>query len=123
MHATVTLSTGASDEQTEQNRAAQHWRGLLADISPEGAQVILPPDFEEYFKQDQQVDIRIKTILENIDFNVTAKIKYVIKSQVHNSVQIGVHFTELNSNPRAKYEIWRLIKYGDKLQTSTNTQS
>lgn len=95
----------------------------MADISPKGAQIILPPDFEKHFKQDQQVNIRIKTILENIDFNVTAEVKYVTKAKIHDSVQIGVYFIGLDSNSRAEYEIGRLTKYADKLRASTDTQN
>jgi c-di-GMP-binding flagellar brake protein YcgR len=122
MNATATLLPSVSANQTQQRQSEQHWTGLLADISPNGAQVILPPGSEKYLKKGQQVNVRIKTILEDIDFNVTAEVKYVIKSQGSGSLQTGVHFTDLESNSRAQYEIMRFTKYIDRFQTSTDSQ-
>jgi hypothetical protein len=118
MHATATLRDSAAAKQTDCCDDGQSWTGLLEDISSNGAQIILPAGCRNHLNEQQDVVMRIKTtFIEEVNIDVTAQIKYIVPAQSHNGMQVGVQFTALEKNPKAKDAILKIYEYGQKLKT------
>jgi len=121
LHATATLSDPVSIEPTSERQIGQSWTGLLVDLSCEGAQIILPGDNEKYLTEQQNVAMRIKTTLIDVDIKLTAYVKDIIPIYCPDAVRVGVQFTGLESNPDAKNAISRIYEYGEKLKAVNAT--
>lgn len=120
LHATATLSE--SIEAINQNQPEQCWTGLIVDISPEGAQVVLPRNCAERFTENQQIAMRIKiSFLEKIKVDIIARVKSVVPDRDYNGLCIGVQFTGLESNAEARCKIRKICEYGRKLHTAETT--
>jgi len=105
-----------SDQQTNERQTRQSWTGLLADLSCDGAQIIMPGDSEEYLSEQQNVAMRIKATLIDADINLTAQVKDITSANFPDAVRVGVQFTGLESNPDARDAIRRIYEYGEKLK-------
>ena len=124
MHATATLFDSASIEQTSRDEKTQSCTGLLADISRDGAQIIMPGDCQKYLKEHQHVTVRIKTtFLEKMDTDVAAQVKYIVPGRNTDGLQVGVEFANLQANPRAQAVISRICEYGRKLKAVGTAQA
>jgi hypothetical protein len=124
MHATATLSDSVSTEQKDRGTEGLCWTGLLEDISYDGAQIVLPTDSREHLREHQDVTVSIKTtFLEKLDFDVTARVRYIVPAQTHNGVQVGVQFRQLDKNQKAHDAIIKICEYGQKLEDVSETQS
>jgi c-di-GMP-binding flagellar brake protein YcgR len=124
MHATATLRDSAAAQQKDTGDDEQSWAGLLEDISSNGAQIILPAGCQKHLNEQQDVVMRIKTtFIEEVNIDVTARIKYIVPAQNHNGMQVGVQFTALEKNPKAKDVILRIYKYGQKLKAVGEQQA
>jgi c-di-GMP-binding flagellar brake protein YcgR len=124
MHATAALRDSAAPQQTDTGEDGQSWTGLLEDISSNGAQVILPAGCQKHLNEQQDVVVRIKTtFLEDVNIEVTAQVKYIVPAQTHNGMQVGVQFTALEKNPKAKDAILKIYEYGQKLKAVGEQQA
>lgn len=88
--------------------------GLLADISNEGAQVILPSHCENLLVVNQKINIHVKTSLENCNFHLNAQVKSITATE-DNNLRIGVLFTDLENNFNAKQAVNTICEYSHRL--------
>ena len=116
IHATAALSDSMSIEQISERRAGRPWIGPLADISNDGAQVILPCGCEKYLRENQQILMRLKTTLRETDIDVAARIKSITPDDDLDAMHVGVQFSGLENNTKASDAITRICKYGEKLK-------
>ncbi len=121
IHATATLSDSMSIEQISECCSGRPWIGPLADISYEGAQIILPCGCEKYLREDQQISMRLKTTLKETDIDVTARVKSIVPDDDHDAVRIRVQFSGLENNTKAADAISKICEYGEKLKAVKTT--
>ncbi len=118
LHATAVLSDPDSIEESSDSKQKLYCTGLLADISHDGAQLILPVGCENYLKEQQEVKLRISTtFVEEMKIDVDGLVIYVQPAKNHNGMVVGVQFTGLDKNRKAKLQIKKIREYGEKLKT------
>ncbi|MFA5553726.1 MAG: PilZ domain-containing protein [Phycisphaerae bacterium] len=91
--------------------------GLLADISNEGAQIILPCDCRNVLAVGKNVSVFIKTSLEQCNLNLTAQVKSIAVSAQDDTIRVGLLFIGIENVPEAKEIIKKICEYGQKLQS------
>ena len=123
MHATATLSNSTTTEQTPKSPPELCWTGLLVDISHEGAQVVLPSYCEKYFRQEQRINMQIKTTIKGLTTKIIAQIKSIESIQYQNNVRIGVRFIGMESNKEARDIIAGICEYGRKFEAENTAQT
>ena len=119
LHATAILSDPDSIEGSSDSKQKLYCTGLLADISHDGAQLILPAGCENYLKEQQEVKLHVSTtFIEKMEIDVDGLVIYVQPAKNHNGMVVGVQFTALDKNRKAELQIEKICKYGDKLKTA-----
>ncbi len=91
--------------------------GILADISAQGAQIIVPYDSHNHPVENQNIRMEIKTTIEHLNTSLNVLVKSVTITEDKN-LRIGVCFTDLSANPQAQSVIKRIYEYGQKLKAA-----
>ena len=119
LHATAVLSDPDSTEESSDSKQKLYCTGLLADISHDGAQLILPAGCENYLKEQQKVKLHVRTtFIEELEIDVDGLVIYVQPAEKHNGMVVGVQFTGLDKNRRAALQIKKICEYGEKLKAA-----
>ena len=124
LHATAVLSDPDSIEESSNSKQKLYCTGLLADISHDGAQLILPVGCENYLKEQQEVKLRVSTtFIGEMKIDVDGLVIYVQPAKNHNGMVVGVQFTGLDKNQKAELQIEKIREYGKKLKTAGSART
>ena len=124
LHATAVLSDPDSIEGSSDSKQKLYCTGLLADISHDGAQLILPVGCENYLKEQQEVKLRVSTtFIGEMKIDVDGLVIYVQPAKNHNGMVVGVQFTGLDKNQKAELQIEKIREYGEKLKTADSART